>query len=490
MYALSLLTWLPLVGGIALLFVPEGRKVAVRTLAAMTSGATLIVSLWIWAHFAGTQTDFQLVEKVSWIPAFNVHYFIGVDGVSLPLLVLTTLLSLLAIIASFHIENRVKEYFFFFLLLETAMLGVFLALDLFLFYVFWELTLIPMYFLIGIWGGPRREFAAIKFFLFTFFGSIFMLVGILALYFHSQPHTFDYTQLLLQSPGMARQLQLWIFVGLFLGFAVKVPLFPLHTWLPVAHVEAPTAISVILAGVLLKMGVYGLLRFSFPLLPTATHVFIYPLAIIAVINVVYGAVCALAQTDIKRMIAYSSINHMGYVLLGMVSLLPMGFNGAVLQMVNHGIISGALFLLVGVIYDRAHTRDIQAFGGLGAQMPVYTGFMMFACFASLGLPLLSGFVGEFLCLLAAFHIYPYLTALSLIGVLLTAAFFLIFIRKVFMGPLNKKWASLKDMDLRELAACAPLVVLMIVLGVWPSIILGPINETLAHLVELVNKLPQ
>jgi NADH-quinone oxidoreductase subunit M len=316
-----------------------------------------------------------------------------------------------------------------------------------------------------------------------------MLIGILALYFNSQPHTFDYTELLAQNANFTRGLQLWVFLGLFLGFAVKIPIFPLHTWLPLAHVEAPTAVSVILAGVLLKMGAYGLMRFSFPLLPTATHVLIYPLAILAVINVVYGAVCALAQTDIKRMIAYSSINHMGYTLLGMVSLSALGFSGAVLQMVNHGIIAGALFLLVGVVYDRAHTRDINAFGGLGAQMPIYTGFMMFACFASLGLPPLSGFVSEFICLLASFQVYPYLTAISLLGVLLTAAFFLIMIKKVFMGPLNSRWVSLKDMDLRELAVCAPLALLMVVLGFYPPLVLDPINATLTHLMELVNRLP-
>src|SRR5262249_15395036 len=292
----------------------------------------------------------------SWIPAFNIHYFMGVDGLSLVLVVLTTLLTFLSVIASFNIEERVKEYFIFFLLLETGMIGVFLALDLFLFYVFWELTLVPMYFLIGIWGGPKKEYAAIKFFLFTLFGSVFMLIAILALYFNTQPHTFDYTEILKQSPMLARNLQLWIFLAFYLGFAIKVPAFPFHTWLPLAHVEAPTAVSVILAGVLLKMGGYGILRVCYGILPLGFKWFLPFLVVIAFINIVYGALCAMAQTDMKKMVAYSSVNHMGYVLLGIAGVSAIGFTGAVVQMVAHGLITGALFLLVGVIYDRAHTR--------------------------------------------------------------------------------------------------------------------------------------
>ena len=488
MHVLSLLTWLPLIGGLLILLIPKEQKMLVRVMAAMASGAAFIVSLWVWMHFAAGSPDFQFVEKFDWIPAFHIRYFMATDGLSLAMLVLTTLLSLLAIISSFGIEERVKEYFFFFLMLETAMLGVFVALDLFLFYVFWELTLVPMYFLIGIWGGPKKEYAAIKFFLFTLFGSVFMLVSILALYFHSMPHTFDFSELLAQNATFTRSFQILAFIGLYIGFSVKIPAFPLHTWLPLAHVEAPTAVSVILAGVLLKMGLYGIMRFSFGLLPVATHQLIFYVAIIAVINIVYGSFCAMSQTDIKRMIAYSSINHMGYAMLGMVSLSVVGFNGAVLQMVNHGIITGALFLLVGVLYDRAHTRDINAFGGLGAKLPVYTGFMMFACFASLGLPLLSGFVSEFLCFLSSFQVYPYLTVISLIGVLITAAFFLIMIKKVFLGPFNTRWESLKDMDMRELVACTPLLILMVVFGLFPSIVLDPLSTSLTHLVDLL-KLP-
>jgi NADH-quinone oxidoreductase subunit M len=489
MGVLSLITFLPLVGSVAVLLAPKGNRFAVRVLAALFSGAALVASLWLWANFNPEIADFQFIDKVEWIPAFRIHYFMGVDGLSLPMMVLTTLLSLLAIVASFHIETRVKEYFFFFLLLETAMLGVFVSLDLFLFYVFWELTLVPMYFLIGIWGGPKKEYAAIKFFLFTLFGSVFMLLAILALYFASTPHTFDFTELLAQRGGFARGLQLWLFLGLYLGFAVKVPAFPFHTWLPLAHVEAPTAISVILAGVLLKMGTYGLLRFNFGLLPVATQELAFWIAVIAAINIVYGALCSLAQTDIKRMIAYSSVNHMGYVLLGMSSLSVIGMSGAVLQMVNHGIITGALFLLVGVLYDRAHTRDINAFGGLGTKLPVFAGFMIFASFASLGLPLLAGFVSEFLCFLGAFQVpqYRYLTIISLLGILITAAFFLILIKKVFLGQVNPKWEQLTDMDSRELLATIPLLVLMLIFGVFPSILLHPMNSTLTQIASYLKQ---
>ena len=491
MGVLSLITFLPLIGSLALMLVPKEKIQAVRIVAVIASGAAFIASLWLWANFNTGTYEFQYMEKLSWVPSFNIQYLMGVDGLSLVLVVLTTLLTLLAVIASFNIENRVKEYFFFFLLLETGMIGVFLALDMFLFYVFWELTLVPMYFLIGIWGGPKKEYAAIKFFLFTLFGSVFMLISLLALYFNTSPHTFEYAEILRQSPNLALNLQMWIFLGLYLGFAVKVPAFPFHTWLPLAHVEAPTAVSVILAGVLLKMGTYGLLRFSFALLPMATQKLAYVIAIIAAINIVYGAFCSLAQTDIKRMIAYSSVNHMGYALLGMASLNVIGYTGAVLQMINHGIITGALFLLVGVLYDRAHTRDVNAFGGLGSKLPVYTGIMTLACFASLGLPLLSGFVSEFLCFLGSFQVvqYRYIVLVSLLGILITAAFFLVMIKKVFLGEFNSKWEKLTDMDARELVAVVPLCLLMVLFGILPSLLLSPLNVTLSHLVDLL-KLPQ
>jgi NADH-quinone oxidoreductase subunit M len=488
MHVLSLITFVPLLFGAIILCVPKENKLALRVLAALGSGVALIASLWLWVHYDSSLPGFQFMERWDWIPAFHVHYFMAVDGLSVPLIVLTAVLSFLAILWSFNIQERVQEYFFFFLLLETAMLGVFVALDMFLLYVFWELTLVPMYFLIGIWGGPKKEYAAIKFFLFTLAGSVFLLIAILALYFGSSPHTFDYVELLSQNAHFLRTFQFWVFLALYVGFAVKIPAFPLHTWLPLAHVEAPTAISVILAGILLKLGLYGLMRFSFPLLPAATHELVYYIAIIALINILYGSLCSLAQTDIKRMIAYSSINHMGYSLLGLSALSVVGFNGALFEMVNHGIITGSLFFLVGVLYDRAHTRDINAFGGLGAKLPVYTGYVTVACFASLGLPLLAGFVSEFLCFLGAFPVYPYITGFSLLGVLITASFFLIFIKKVFLGPFNVKWDHLTDMNTRELVAITPLIVLMILLGVFPSLALDPMHSTLTHLVDLV-KLP-
>ncbi|MGQ0644895.1 MAG: complex I subunit 4 family protein [Elusimicrobiota bacterium] len=398
----------------------------------------------------------------------------------------------MSIIASFNIENRVKEYFFWFLLLEVGMMGVFVALDLFLFYVFWEITLVPMYFLIGIWGGPKKEYAAVKFFLYTLAGSVFMLLGMLALYFSSEPRTFDMIELMGQSGRFARSFQIWVFMALYLGFAIKVPAFPFHTWLPLAHVEAPTAISVILAGVLLKMGTYGILRISYPILPLATQWFVYPLVIIACINIVYGAFCAMAQRDMKRMVAYSSVNHMGYCLLGMAAVAgpnaSAGMSGAVLQMVTHGIITGSLFLLVGVLYDQAHTRNIDEFGGLGLKLPVFTGIMIVQAMASLGLPGLAGFVSEFLCFLGAFgeRSFRLWVVLSVLGIVITAAFFLKLLKDVFLGEFNIRWEGrLKDMSPRELVTTVPLVALTILLGVQPHLALNVMDKTLASIIDKV-----
>ena len=418
------------------------------------------------------------MEKHLWVPRLNIEYFLGIDTLSIWMVLLTTVLSLVAVINAFGIETRVKEFFIFFLALETAMLGAFLALDLFLFYIFWELTLIPLYFLIGIWGGPRKEYAAIKFFLFTFFGSVFMLVALIAMYFQPGAHTFDFTALSAQAVLWPASFQLWIFWGLFIAFAVKIPAFPLHTWLPLAHVEAPTPISVILAGVLLKMGAYGLIRFGFALAPAAARDMAHVLAVIAVINIIYGSLCALAQKDIKRMIAYSSVAHMGYVLLGIAAMNVIGLCGAVTQMVAHGLITGALFLLVGVLYDRTHTRNMDEFGGIGERMPVYTGCMLFASFASLGLPLLAGFLAEFLCFLGAFQVQGLrcLTSVALLGVLFTAAFFLIMLRRVFFSPARKAWDHLPDMNNRELLTILPLLALALLLGLYPALLLNPLTQ--------------
>ncbi|MDD5209990.1 MAG: NADH-quinone oxidoreductase subunit M [Elusimicrobiales bacterium] len=485
MSLLSLIVVTPLIGALLILAIPGTRTKLIQGVALVFSALCLLLTGYLYAAFDKTVVMMQFVEKFSWIPAFNINYCVGVDGLSVALVTLTGLLTMLAIIYSFNITVRVKEFFFWFLLLEVGMLGVFVALDFFLFYVFWELTLVPMYFLIGVWGGPKKEYAAIKFFLYTLFGSLLMLLGILALYFNSMPHTFDMLELIKQGSLLPRAMQIWIFLALYVGFAIKIPAFPFHTWLPLAHVEAPTGVSVILAGVLLKMGTYGIMRFSFPALPQATKWFMPFLIVIAIINIVYGAFCAMAQKDLKKMVAYSSVNHMGYCMLGMTAMSGIGWNGAVLQMITHGLITGSLFFLVGVIYDRAHTRDIDAFGGLAAKFPVYAGLMIIQVMASLGLPGLAGFVGEFLCFLGAFNVWPYYVAVGTIGILVTAAFFLRMIEKVFLGPFNEKWAALKDIGFREMVAIVPLVILTVVIGVWPKFCLDLIDPTITYLVAMI-----
>lgn len=498
MFLLSTIVFLPLIGALTILFLPKEKVNLHRLVATAFTALAFVLSLQLIGAFDKQTADMQFVEKISWIPAFNIHYFLGIDGLSMPLVILTTLLTLLSVIASFNIENRVKEYFFWFLMLETGMLGVFVSLDFFLFYIFWEVMLVPMYFLIGIWGGPRKEYAAIKFFLYTLFGSVFMLLAILALYFRSDPHTFNILELIAQHGQFVGRFQYVVFLMLFIAFAIKIPVFPFHTWLPLAHVEAPTAVSVILAGVLLKLGTYGMMRILFPMFPQAALWFSIPMLILAFINIVYGAFIAMAQTDMKKMVAYSSINHMGYALLGMAAFTVTGFNGAVMQMINHGIITGSLFLLVGVVYDRAHTRDIGAFGGLGAKLPVYTGLMTLACMASLGLPALAGFISEFLCFLGAYSsnidhrvfgnipTFKLFTALSVIGVLVTAGFFLRMVQKVFLGPFNTKWEELKDMSFRELVAVVPLTVLTVLFGIFPGWVLSFMDFTMNAMVNFIH----
>jgi NADH-quinone oxidoreductase subunit M len=507
---LSVMTFLPLVGMIIILLLDKERQVnAIRAVATVFAALAFLVSLYLFLPFNSADTALQLEERALWFDAagFRVTYHLGIDGLSLPLIFLTTLLSLLSVIYSWRITTRVKEYMAFFMLLEVGMLGVFCSLDFFLFYVFWEVSLVPMYFLIGIWGGPRREYAAIKFFIYTLVGSLAMLLAILAMYFHSEPHTFDIAELtrqrLFAGPFHLGVPGFWVatlaFWGFFLGFAIKVPLFPFHTWLPDAHVEAPTAGSVILAGVLLKMGTYGFVRVSLPMLPGPSQLFAIVIALLALVSIVYGALVAMAQTDLKKLIAYSSVSHMGYVMLGIAAaagiaapgrsaaLLEMSrttaLNGAVLQMFNHGIITGALFFLVGVIYDRAHTRDLNSFGGLWKQMPVYTGIMMMACFASLGLPTLSGFVSEFLVFAGSFGTYRLITGLAVLGVVFTAAYFLWMIQRIFLGPLNSQWAELPDMDSGELVATVPLCFLMLLIGVCPGPLLNLVNVAMTNLVE-------
>lgn len=479
-HLLSGIIFTPLIGALLILFVPGKNEKLIRIIATGAAVLAGVLSLFAFSKFSGANAGFQLIEKISWIPQFSVHYFLGTDGISFPMVLLTTLICLLACVASFGIKERQKEYFFLFLLLETGILGTFLALDLFLFYIFWEIVLVPMYFLIGIWGGPRKEYAAIKFFLYTLAGSLFMLLGILALYFNSTPHTFDMTVLVTNKYNFG--LQKILFLAFFLGFAIKVPIWPFHTWLPDAHVEAPTPISVILAGVLLKMGTYGFFRFSYPLFPEAAIWFKPWMALLAVIGIVYGGFVAMAQTDFKKMVAYSSVSHMGFVLLGLAAMTENGLNGALLQMFNHGTITAGLFLLVGVIYDRTHTRDMNVFGGVLALTPVYGGILIFFSLASLGLPGLSGFISEFLVLLGSYQSTKLMTGLSCIGIILAAAYLLTMIRKVLLGPINTKWQGhLPEINGRELLTLVPLMIFIIVLGILPKLALDLMIPTVKGL---------
>ena len=492
---LSLMVFLPLAGGILVLFLPKRNELLIKVVALVASAVSFYVSLVVLGGFEAGR-GMQFLASHPWIPDIGVAYKVGIDGLSLPLALLTQVLSVLSIVYSWRMEVRLKEYMFLFLLLQTAMLGVFVALDFFLFYIFWELTLVPMYFLIGIWGGPRKEYAAIKFFLFTLVGSLTMLVGILLLYFNANPRTFDVLALIDQQPLAAHlrlaQIAFW---GFFLSFAIKVPMWPFHTWLPDAHVEAPTAGSVILAGVLLKLGTYGFVRFSLPLFPQVFQQFAVPIAILALLGIIYGALVAMAQTDLKKLVAYSSVNHMGYVMLGVAAAAAafgqpenaraatIALNGAVYEMLAHGVITGALFLIVGVIYDyRAHTRGVDEFGGLGAVLPVYSGITTMAMLASLGLPGLMGFVAEFLIFLGVFGIFPILAATALLGIVITAAMFLWTIQRIFLGPANPRWTRLPDMDARELISLVPMAVLMVIFGIYPRPLLDIIKAAMTGLV--------
>jgi NADH-quinone oxidoreductase subunit M len=496
------LTWMifiPIVGMFVVLALPSAAHELIRWTALGFTVPPLLLAVWLYGAFDRSTSDLQFVVKVPWIASYNIDYFVGVDGVSVSMVLLTALLSFLCVPASFGIEKGVKGYFALFLLLDAGMMGVFCALDFFLFYIFWEVMLLPMYFLIGVWGGPRREYAAIKFFLYTLLGSVLMLIAMLVLYFYNEPHTFDMTKLMAQAGTYATEplgygpwpfsewgVQHWLWIGLFVGFAIKIPAFPFHTWLPDAHVEAPTAISVILAGVLLKMGTYGILRINYTMLPAATaDLAFWFLAALGTWNIVYGALCAMAQKDLKKLVAYSSISHMGYVMLGMAAFTPEGINGAVLQMFNHGTVTAMLFLLVGVIYDRAHHRRIEGFGGLADQMPIYTGITALAFFAALGLPGLSAFISEVLVLLGAWRPYPALTAVAATAVVLTAGYMLWTMQRVYLGKLDDEYRTLPDVTPREIFTLAPLGVIVVVLGVYPHAVLDLLNVSLVNLNRIV-----
>ncbi|TVR15278.1 MAG: NADH-quinone oxidoreductase subunit M [Balneolaceae bacterium] len=514
-----MLTWLvflPIVGMIVVLLLPDKKSNAMRWTAAIVTGLQVILAGVIYAIFDRAKVgvndieSFQFVEQFSWITVeavpwvgrIEIEYFMGLDGLSVLMVMLTALIGFIGVISSWNIEKMVKGYFALYLLLVTGMMGVFVALDFFLFFIFWEVMLLPMYFLIGLWGGPRREYAAIKFFLYTFVGGILMLLTMLALYFSvayidpatgQSVHTFNMLHMMNPENFVEGSLLFgvdttWRYVAwmaLFINFAIKIPLFPFHTWLPDAHVEAPTPISVILAGVLLKLGAYGLLRINFGILPDATIYFVYFMAALGMISIIYGALCAMAQDDFKKLIAYSSISHMGIVVLGIAALNTQGMVGGVLQMFNHGIITAVLFLAVGVLYDRTQKRGLYDFGGIANQMPRYTGIAVVGMFAALGLPGLNGFVSELFSFLGAFEAYKWITIISVTGIIITAAYILWTVQRVFLGKTPEKLETLKDLTLREYLAFTPLIILIVLLGIYPAPAIELMNASLAHLVEFV-----
>ena len=469
---LTLVTFFPLAGALMILLLPKDLPAAIRWTALATSLVTFALSLVLLAQFRSGEAGMQLVVRAPWfqLAGWTIEYHLGVDGLSLLLVLLTTLLTVVSILSTWSaITERVKEFMLFFLLLEMGMIGVFLALDLFLFYVFWEFTLVPMYFLIGIWGGERRMYAAIKFFLYTMAGSILMLLAILWLGLAGG--TFSVPDLIARGsiPG---DVQLWLFLAFAAAFAIKVPMWPLHSWLPDAHVEAPTAGSVILAGVLLKMGTYGFLRFNLELFPQAAVRMAPWMAGLAVIGILYGAAVSYAQRDVKKLVAYSSVSHLGFVMLGLFALNPLGIQGGILQMVNHGLSTGALFLIVGMIYERRHTRELDAFGGLWRVMPVYAALTLIVTLSSMGLPGLNGFVGEFTILLGSFGAEaigsPWFAGLAAVGVILAAIYMLYMFQKMFLGPVTKdENRTLKDISAREIACLVPLVILIFWIGLYP-----------------------
>ncbi|TEU14042.1 MAG: NADH-quinone oxidoreductase subunit M [Anaerolineales bacterium] len=484
-HLLSLVIFLPLCGAVVTLFLR--KDTAIKWWALIVTVANFFISLPLYFAFQSGTAEMQFVEHVPWMPDLGVSYHLGIDGISLFLVLLTTFLTPVAVLSSWtYITERVKEYMIFMLLMETSMVGVFAALDLILFYVFWEATLIPMYFLIGIWGGKRRIYAAVKFFLYTLAGSALMLVAIFVLYFMNaratgQP-TFDLLELQKFSVPLAAQK--WLFLAFALGFAIKVPLFPFHTWLPDAHVQAPTAGSVILAGVLLKMGAYGFIRFCLPLFPAAFAYFVPLMSILAIIGIIYGSLVAFSQSDIKSLVAYSSVSHLGFVVLGIFALNAQGLSGGILQMVNHGLSTGALFLLVGMLYERRHTRLIDDFGGLWKQLPLFGIFLLIVTLSSIGLPGLNGFIGEFTILVGTFQANWIYAALAATGIVLGAWYMLTMFRRVMHGPLDKPInRQLQDLSAREIIVLVPVVVLIFLIGLFPNLFFDKMQSSVDNLLS-------
>ena len=481
---LTVMTFLPLVGAAAILL--GGERLA-RWTALATTLITLGVSVPLYLRFDKTSSALQFVESVPWIPSWSVIYGMGVDGISLPFIFLSAVLTVLCVGASWTaIQTRKREFYATLLSAETAMLGLFASTNFFLFYVFWELMLVPMFLLIGVWGGPGRVYASMKFLIFTLAGSVLMLVGLIAL-LHATG-TLDFQAL--AGTSLSLELQAWLFLGFSAAFAVKVPMFPVHTWLPDAHTEAPTAGSVILAGILLKMGGYGLLRIALPILPDALQLFLKPLLALSAAAIVYGAYVTLAQTDVKRLIAYSSVSHMGFVTLGIFTLNRSGIEGAILQMINHGIITGALFLCVGMIYERTHTREIADYGGLSKLAPVYSTFLAVFCLAAIGFPGLNAFVGEFLIISGAFKVWPGLAVLAIWGVALGTTYMLWLYSRVVLGDVAPRLGGLRlDVNVREVATLAPLVLLALIIGLYPESVLGFLRASVSELLVTMTTTP-
>ena len=482
---LSAITWLPLIGALVVLGLPKQQVKLIQMVSIAASAASFVLAWTLLASFNQATSALQFVERLAWVPEMGMTYVMGVDGLSFPMVLLTSLMSLVAMVASMRITERVKAYYAWLLLLETAMLGVFMAQDWFLFYMFYEITLIPMFFLIGIWGGRNKGRASMSFFLYTLGGSVFMLLGIIAVYLSNPGHSFDMVQLAQANTGWSADFKIMVFAAFFIGLAVKIPAFPLHGWLPLAHVEAPIPVSVLLSAVLLKMGGYGLMRVA-GMLPEGISWFAPVLFVLGLINIIYGALMAWRQTDLKAMVAFSSISHMGFVLLGMSALTATGFTGVVMQMFTHGIIVGALFLLVGCLYERTHTREIGEFSGLAQKVPVFSVLMSLTLLASMGLPGLAGFVSEFHALLGGFHRWGLWVALASIGIVVTAAYSLRAINQMFLGAFNPRWEHLTDLNAREVLTMTPLVLLMVGLGIFPGAALTLMGSTLRSIAAVFN----